>query len=198
MILADSAFVWRLWVVWCASVRLERSGTRLTSRACRRRDLRALILPLIALTALVGAGLGVIICDALGLVQEKTEGHRMAYQASAIALLVTSMIINWMVTGMIAGRLWWANRNLQQHYGDKQTVGYSQYVKVILALVESGAIYSLFLTGYFIANFVGDVSCLRFFIVPRRLYSSHRATRNTYSRTHWQLSLAWYHAALCW
>lgn len=50
---------------------------------------------------------------------------------------VNNLVLNAIVTSLIVGRLFMANRQLKRG----QAMGYKSYTKVILILVESGALY---------------------------------------------------------
>lgn len=139
MVVADSALVWRLWIVWL-------------------RDYRIMVIPVIAWLGLLGCGLAVLILDVIQTLAGKNASWETRYQSTAAALIYISMGLNWLVTGLIVGRLWWADRKLKATYRSADSAPRTSYTKIMVALIESGAFYSIYLVAYLIGNYAGNVS----------------------------------------
>ena len=92
------------------------------------------------------------------------------YKAWTSTVLFMTLIYNWIVTALIVGRLWWADRRLKANY----TAGAppKDYIKIIIALVESGALYSIALGAFLLAYLCGNVSLYNAALSDRCLLSS--------------------------
>lgn len=113
----------------------------------RSRDWRVLVLPLTgSLIGIIGA------CKVLAFDVEMIH-HPFSvvayqnYRRWAIALLATDLAINWIVTLMIIGRLWWIGHcaAVASPIGGRRP---NRFATVILAFVESGSILSITLAFY--------------------------------------------------
>src|SRR4051812_15773997 len=65
------------------------------------------------------------------------------------AIVCFALVFNWVVTGLIVARLWLANRRLKNassflshHDGANTTPVTQMYQKIIIGVIESGALYS--------------------------------------------------------
>lgn len=124
----------------------------------RLRDWRVVAVPGVIITFFLFLGGSIIAFD----IKATTSSHNGPFKNTLIldnrlssAMFFTSFGYNWIVTGLMIGRLTWAHKRLNSHINSRST---GDYIKVIVALVESGFMYTLFMLGYFIANYAGDVS----------------------------------------
>lgn len=79
------------------------------------------------------------------------------YQNLALCAVCATVGYNILVSVAIIARLWWAHQHLRtQNVSNARSS--SDYIRVIVALVESGALYTLWMIAYLIGNFAGDVS----------------------------------------
>lgn len=127
----------------------------------RAGDIRAVLIPGLALIAQAGAGCAVLILRVSILVAGRTPIRHARYQLSAGLLIYLSLAINCIIMALIVGRLWWADSELRRAHAtfpDPATRPPRTYTKVITALVESGTIYAAFMISYLISNIAGDVS----------------------------------------
>lgn len=131
------AIGWRLWIVW-------------------GRDWRVLVIPGLAFLGNVAGGLTLLIFDGLavthGLSSEFTAN--LPYPQLTQSLLSTMLIYTWLVTGLIVFKLFKVNKQMVVMSNGRAG---SDYSKIIVALVESGALMSLTLVAYFVASNVGNV-----------------------------------------
>lgn len=120
----------------------------------RGKDWRIIIGPALLLLGAVGVWTGQIAIDGL-----RTKGNKASYDTKydnlAIASFSLSMPFNWILSALVIGRLWWNNR--QEQNEGKGDSALKPYMKVMIALVESGSLYSIILLGYVISYYVTDV-----------------------------------------
>lgn len=117
------------------------------------KDWRILILPIVLLLAITALEVAILILDLVTL-----AGGSPTFSAHwiGIAVLGVTLAYNWLVTGLIIGKLWWSNRRISDTGPNKQLA--RDYSGIIIALAESGIIYSLAILGYIVTNFIDSVS----------------------------------------
>ena len=131
--------VWRLFIIYA-------------------EDYRVIVVPLVALLGQFSAGVAMVAFDIIKLARGPlTATLEARRQASGLALICISLGLNWLITGLIVGRLWWADRELRKSYASSDTPPASSYTRITVALVESGILYSALLACYLIANYAGNV-----------------------------------------
>lgn len=108
----------------------------------RSRDRRILIAPLLILVAGFCGGCVVIAYDILIDVHGYSAKYQDPYMVWTEALVAAEMLVTWVVTGLIIGKLWWVGRRSK---AAAQPGGppVNRYRSIIIALVESGALYSV-------------------------------------------------------
>lgn len=151
MIIADGTVAWRMYIVWA-------------------RDKRVLALALVLLAGVVAASVGVLQNDFSVIAQDVKlakqgapddftviDASAAGYQRWLSAQLLVSLAFNLVATGMIVGRLWWANTRMKRTSTRPNDRIMGGYIKIIIALVESGAIYTAGLTGNILVYFLDAV-----------------------------------------
>ncbi|EPQ53126.1 hypothetical protein GLOTRDRAFT_111863 [Gloeophyllum trabeum ATCC 11539] len=134
-VLADGLLIWRCYTIWGA-----------------RRSI--IVLPLLLLLGEAASGIVTFVPYAVGTqigYDVGPEGHRpkqlirklnrIATRANT-AYWATSFTINMMMTLLIGGRIWWITRDIDKLFGRSHKKG---YIRAILIVVESGAVYSVLL-----------------------------------------------------
>lgn len=103
-------------------------------------------------------GIAVIfdICDAVN--ASNINKYEKTYNLLTEVTFVVTLCINLSVTGLIAGRLWYMGRRVREA-GGQEHQGYS---RVVLVLVESGALYAANQLIYLAAFMSKTVSDRRF------------------------------------
>ncbi|KAE9405599.1 hypothetical protein BT96DRAFT_330319 [Gymnopus androsaceus JB14] len=120
---ADSILIWRVWILW-------------------NKRLHVVIIPIILV--IISTTSGYLVCWSMTLVDSTSSSDfgnlfGPAVEKWAILLAVCIVLTNIICTGMIAGRIWWHNRELQRAMGVRgMPQGYRTFIYGIL---ESGAIY---------------------------------------------------------
>lgn len=127
------------------------------------KDYRIAAPPIMLLVMQFAAGLAMTILDIIKCVNGIDPHHEKQYQNSSLVMLFTSLAIEGYCTCLIAGRLWWADRELRKAYSSDEVAlaPPSHYTQVIVAVVESGVLYLVVLLAYLIAMYTGDVSKCR-------------------------------------
>ncbi|KAG8909317.1 hypothetical protein FRC02_007850, partial [Tulasnella sp. 418] len=116
MNLADAFLIWRLYIIW-------------------NHNKYIIILPILMLLAGLGSGLATVISEFGDILYVVNEW--------AYVMIVMTVTLNILVTGLICGRLWFIGRRSAQGLGiPGYSPNYKLYSKVIILLVESGGIYS--------------------------------------------------------
>ncbi|KAG9043332.1 hypothetical protein FS837_009741 [Tulasnella sp. UAMH 9824] len=141
--IADATICWRLYIIWS-------------------RDCRVLVFPITVLIAgLLGCSL-VIADDVL----TTTRGPQAAIitnrQAWSLAMCTTELVLNALLTGLIIAKLWRAHKTTR-------STTKSPYTRIILALVESGALYIFVMGACAISVACGSIvaSTVLFYLMPR-------------------------------
>lgn len=141
VLIADCTITWRLWVIWS--------------------DIRVIAIPVLLLLAQLGAGIALVVLEIIRIVGPWTPFRNDQYLSAWIVMVYTSMVCNFMVIGLIIFRLWKVDRDTKQHRG---LHGGTRYGRIIMVLIESGAIYIVFTVAYLIANYAGNVGHPIFFL----------------------------------
>lgn len=118
-----------------------------------------MVVPGLLLVGQVSASLAATILDIIKICIGSDDVREARYQHSAAAMSWMSFSVNIITTGMIVGRLWWADRRLKSAFSNSNnTVPQTGYNRIIISIIESGAIYTVFTLVYLVSNYVGDVS----------------------------------------
>lgn len=129
MLIADALLTWRLYVVWL-------------------RDWRVLVFPGLCLLALSGTALGLVVLNIMRIVQGKeVDSQERTYNTLAMVSVYVTLPLNAISTLMIIGRIWWAYRQLKKTPSHPRA---HDYTRIIWALVESGALYTITTLAYLI------------------------------------------------
>lgn len=150
-LIADATLAWRLYIIWD-----------------RRR--RVLVLPCVWLLAGVFGVIITMVYDVL-LNVDKTNNPKWAigFKHGSTIILLLTLSYNICVAAAIIGKLWHADRAIKRHCRETgRNPPAKDYVGVILALVESGSLY----TVYFFAVFV-------FYIMNNVRFCSNLKERST-------------------
>lgn len=172
MVITDASMAWRLYIIWA-------------------RDWRIAIFPCLLVVGLATCSTAVFAYGIYLTIYGIVDVYYIPYQNWALASIVMTLVYNVLVTGLIVGRLWWAHHELRKHASSSATrpKGRGDYVSIIIALTESGTLYTLTMIGYIIANYVGDVRTLCFTERQNTDYEVVcRETRSTCSRTPFPVS----------
>ncbi|KAG8980902.1 hypothetical protein FRB93_008881 [Tulasnella sp. JGI-2019a] len=143
-VFADSLVCWRLYVVWSQQKRI-------------------LIVPILLLCGSTISGALVVYYEART-VQVNADTYLNTSSNLTIVVIVCTLLMNLLTTSLIAGRLWWINRQVQ-HVSNKRS---SRYRKVMAAIIESGSLYTLTMLILIILYGAGSVNgvYLAAYIVP--------------------------------
>ncbi|KAJ3746625.1 hypothetical protein DFH05DRAFT_1486033 [Lentinula detonsa] len=122
---ADSILIWRVWILW---------GQRLY----------VVILPIILV--ILSTTSGYLVCWSMNTVDSSTSSDfgdlfGPTVEKWAILLAVCIILTNLICTGMIAGRIWWHNREIQKAMGVNGMP--HKYRTIFYGVLESGALYLL-------------------------------------------------------
>lgn len=143
MMIADLTICWRLYVIW-------------------RRDLRVMILPALLVLGQLGSEGTIFVLDTIKIFRGYGDHRQAIYRSAVKASVCQSMVLNVLCTSMIVGRLWWAERQVKKSFSSSNRGMPSNarlsYIKIILALIESGSLYLVYVTMYLISMYAGDVS----------------------------------------
>ncbi|KAG8898184.1 hypothetical protein FRC00_003160 [Tulasnella sp. 408] len=135
--IADATICWRLYIIWS-------------------RDRRILVFPITVLIAgLLGCSL-VIADDVLTTVRGPQAAIISNRQAWSLAMCTTELVLNAVLTGLIIAKLWRAHKTTR-------STTKSPYTRIILALVESGALYMLVMGACAISVACGSQLSLGYF-----------------------------------
>lgn len=128
----------------------------------RSRDYRVLLVrvPVLALLLVCIEGGFVLKYDIKVLHHATPEQILSKYSAWTIALITTELVANWLVTLLIIWKLWRVGNKVEE--ADTRTK--NMYMHVIIALVESGMLFSITIGAFVAITVTGNVSTL-----PRRL-----------------------------
>ncbi|EPQ53136.1 hypothetical protein GLOTRDRAFT_95158 [Gloeophyllum trabeum ATCC 11539] len=132
---ADGLLIWRCRKIW---------GGRLS----------VVVLPILVL--IVGAGCGIVNFVTITIQIAMQHANALADPSPPplwftlanisadveIALAAASFLVNMLMTVLIGARIWWNTRGLNEMFGRNQR---KEYIRVILVVLESGAVYSLLL-----------------------------------------------------
>jgi len=123
-LLGDGLICWRLFVIWS-------------------RNVYVLIAPVIILVAEGVIGLLVVGFDyhSIGQPEHKFQD---VLNVGSIVVVACSVVVNILVTSLIAGRLWWMGRQIQD-ISDRQA-----YTRIIVVLIESGSLYTATILVFFV------------------------------------------------
>ena len=117
-------------------------------------DWRVLILPVISLTAGFCGDVVELVWDGIGSRLMSMHSVQKKYTKTTLILYSHTIAYNWIVTGLIIWKLW-------RHHREAATLGQestdSPYIKVIVAMVESGALYSMTLLAFAVTYGYGTV-----------------------------------------
>ncbi|KAJ4490052.1 hypothetical protein J3R30DRAFT_3693515 [Lentinula aciculospora] len=122
---ADSILIWRVWILW-------------SQRLC------VVILPVILV--IISTTSGYLVCWSMNAVDSSASADfgdlfGPAVEKWAILLAICIMLTNIICTGMIAGRIWWHNRETQKAMGVNGMP--HKYRTIFYGVLESGALYLL-------------------------------------------------------
>ncbi|KAH7869478.1 uncharacterized protein C8R40DRAFT_733910 [Lentinula edodes] len=122
---ADSILIWRVWILW-------------------NHSLYVVILPIILV--IVSTTSGYLVCWSMNAVDSSASSDfgdlfGPAVEKWAILLAICVMLTNIICTGMIAGRIWWHNRETQKAMGLDGMP--HKYRTIFYGILESGALYLL-------------------------------------------------------
>ena len=98
----------------------------------------------------------------------------LVFRNSCMGLAVVSlaMAFNWIVTGLIVSKLWWADKHLQNasvlsYYDGTTAVPVTRvYQKVIIGMIESGALFSVIWLIWMVTFTLGEVRLANTFLGP--------------------------------
>ena len=149
--LADGMIVWRCWVIWCvtSAFLMHTLQDNPLTPPHRLRDWKIMVIPVLLLVAQVGASLPLVILQFLKAIGKPTKDGAVVYKGAGSASIYLSLALTVIVTTLIVGRLWRVHRMVKGNFSDPEatTRPSGQYIQVILALVESGSLYTLFLVA---------------------------------------------------
>ncbi|GAV99596.1 cop9 signalosome complex subunit 1 [Lentinula edodes] len=122
---ADSILIWRVWILW-------------------NHSLYVVIVPIILV--IVSTTSGYLVCWSMNAVDSSASSDfgdlfGPAVEKWAILLAICVMLTNIICTGMIAGRIWWHNRETQKAMGLNGMP--HKYRTIFYGILESGALYLL-------------------------------------------------------
>jgi len=132
-ILADCVLVWRLWVVW-------------------NGNLYVCIGPIILLLGTTGFGLAT--AESFAIVKKGDTIFIKKLSERALGQYSLTLANNLIITGLIAGRVWYLTRNIRGLAMPVQ----KRYSRVILMIVESGMVYAfcqIIQLSFYAAKFPG-------------------------------------------
>ncbi|KAF7364990.1 hypothetical protein MVEN_00370000 [Mycena venus] len=128
---ADSLFIYRCYVIWAES----------------RSRRQVVCIPL--LLALLITTLGIVIVSLL-------PNHSGMNELFIVAI-VGMIMVNLILTGLTAGRIWWTRRQLQVTVNGKTTL-IRRHNTAIAILLESSAVYLVFMVLFLIAENLGSAT----------------------------------------
>ncbi|KAJ3774689.1 hypothetical protein FB446DRAFT_727879 [Lentinula raphanica] len=122
---ADSILIWRVWMLW-------------------NQRFYVVILPIILV--IISTTSGYLVLWSMHSVDSSASSDfgdlfGPAVERWAILLAVCIILTNIICTGMIAGRIWWHNREMQKALGVEDMP--HKYRKIFYGILESGALYLL-------------------------------------------------------
>lgn len=133
--------------------------------AClRSRDRRFLIIPFFGFLSFVVGATYFMVLDVIRASRGLTDYESAQYVRCTEAMLTIDLILTWLVTLMIIWKLWHVGRRVMPSTDRKE----NRYLAIILALVESGMLYSVVVGAFVIIWYCA--------LVRRR----HRHGRRTY------------------
>lgn len=148
-------------------------------RPQRSRDFRVLIAPVTASLIGIVGGCKLLQFDVRMIHQPFEMADLSTYKRWVIGMLLTDLVINWVVTLMIIGKLWWVGYSAVKASpaGGRRP---NKFAAVIMAFVESGAILSITLAayiGFWISGNVSDWCSLlgRSWLLTQTSTDSHRS-----------------------
>ncbi|KIK59371.1 hypothetical protein GYMLUDRAFT_44722 [Collybiopsis luxurians FD-317 M1] len=121
---ADSILIWRVWVLW-------------------NRRWTIIVLPIcLVLASATSSYIYVYEVSKINSTQAKFSDV-FARHTEVVSVIFASCIVatNLLCTGLIAGRIWWHNRQLQLSLG--RQVASRRYRAIFFTILESGTIYSM-------------------------------------------------------
>ncbi|KAG8890887.1 hypothetical protein FRB98_002907 [Tulasnella sp. 332] len=118
-VFADSLVCWRVYVVWS-------------------HNKWVLIAPILLLAASTVSGALVVFFESRT-VEVNADTYLNTSNNLTIIVIVCTLLTNLITTSLIAGRLWWINRQVRAVASRRS----SRYRKVIAAMIESGSLYTI-------------------------------------------------------
>ena len=118
-----------------------------------------MIIPCLLLFVRFGAEIAIIVLDTVKVWMGPGEVRQARYRIAVRTCVIDSLVLNITRTGLICGRLWWADRQMAKTCasGDRP-MHTASYAGIIRALIEAGTIYLVYITMYILAIYLGNVS----------------------------------------
>ncbi|GAW04157.1 hypothetical protein LENED_005932 [Lentinula edodes] len=69
-----------------------------------------------------------------------------------LAFMIVNLVTNTLITGLIAGRIWWISRQISASYGRKGSQ--NKYMKIVAIILESGVLYPV---AILVALLIGEL-----------------------------------------
>lgn len=133
----------------------------MTSNFKRSRDRRVLLVPVVGLIVSFGGGIYLVALDVIRCLRPATLAELNAYTRWTRGVLSSDLVITWLATLMIIWKLYRVGQRSMQMTDRKS----NKYINIILALVESGILYSVVLGVFVALSFASLVSKVVFFVV---------------------------------
>ena len=127
------------------------------------RDVRVVAGILVILLGTFLSGIGVLIFDTFIVIRGPVPELLFRKNGLVLAVVSLAMAFNWVVTGLIVSKLWWADKHLQNasvlsYYDGAAVIPITRtYQKVIIVLIESGTLFSVFWLIGLIPYTMGEV-----------------------------------------
>ncbi|KIK51597.1 hypothetical protein GYMLUDRAFT_265729 [Collybiopsis luxurians FD-317 M1] len=123
-IFADSILIWRLWVLW------DRQWTIIVLPICLVIGSAALAYDFVYEISKINS-------------PEANYSDVFARKSEVVGIVygICTVVTNLLCTGLIAGRIWWHNRQMQLSLG--RQMASKRYRAIFFTILESGTIYSM-------------------------------------------------------
>lgn len=132
----------------------------------RGRDRRVLVIPAIGITGFFGCGGCLLVIDGLRIRHGSVPEINDYYVKSTEAVLLFHLVIAWVATFMIIWKLYHVGHRAMGLTGSRN----NKYLRIILALVESGMLFSVVMGVYVALWFAGMVRIALGHLVPTVAY----------------------------
>ena len=109
------------------------------------------MLPTLALVMGVIGGTVILSYDVLISIHGDLPAYIKPWKHWTASMFTATLVANWAISGLIIGRLWWADRRV------RSLTSPGRYTKVIIAMVESGLLYSVGMASFLILELIGNV-----------------------------------------